>query len=553
MKNNSYLYSMNKDRIIEILHDQLAHQKQVNQHLSDMLSAQSMQLSDQSTQLSAQIDITKQLSNQISLLQQSIISLEEALLKKDESVDKLTNKNRGLSKLLENKSEKQDVHKQSTTTCNAVVPEEIPPIEKLPRKGNNNAKRKEFYNLEVEYKDKFSDDPNFDYDNSKHVSIIESIAYKCTPMSFTKVITRLHTRSFKGDIYAAKADVMPLMNSNYDASFIAGILQLRYIYSMPVERIVKFFAENNFEVNKPTAHALLKKSALLLERLDAVMRGAVLEDHYIGMDESYHKVLVEKTSKNPRGSVNGYIWCALAMTKKLLHFFYDNGSRGQDMFLNYLPSDYQGAISSDGLAVYKRVETDEYPNAIRLSCLQHCKRYFLDIENDPDARVIIDLINKLYQRDHEIKSEWSDDRKLKYRQKYAPALLKKIKSKLESINNRPIKKNLPKSQLATAVKHMLKEFDALSNYILRPEYRLDNNAVERAMRYISLSRKNSLFAGSHQGAKRSALFYSLACSCRLNKINTFEYFTDILNKMAAFPQNVTENELRELLPDRWCK
>ena len=40
-------------------------------------------LSDQSVQLSSQIDITKQLSNQISLLQQSIISLEKALLKKD--------------------------------------------------------------------------------------------------------------------------------------------------------------------------------------------------------------------------------------------------------------------------------------------------------------------------------------------------------------------------------------------------------------------------------------------------------------------------------------
>ena len=37
-----------------------------------------------------------------------------------------------------------------------------------------------------------------------------------------------------------------------------------------------FFAENNFEVNKPTAHFLLKKSALLLERLDAVMRGLIL-------------------------------------------------------------------------------------------------------------------------------------------------------------------------------------------------------------------------------------------------------------------------------------
>lgn len=538
---------MSKDRIIDILEDQLQYQKQINQHLSDLLSAQSIQISTQT-------EIIKQLNNQVSILQQSISSLETALLNKNDSIDKLNNKNRGLSKLIENKSEKQTAHKQTAITCKPKTEsdtlDDTLPIVKPPRKGNNNAKRKEFYNLVVEYKDKYSDDPNFDYLNSKPVSVVESIIYKCIPMSFKKVITRLHTRSCKGAIYAAKADVTPLMNSNYDSSFIAGMLQLRYIYSMPVERIVKFFAENNFEVNKPTAHSLLKKSALLLERLDGVMKAAVLEDHYIGMDESYHKVLVGKSKEAPKGSVKGYIWCALAMTKKLLHFFYDNGSRGNDVFLNYVPKDYKGAICSDGLYVYKRLETDEYPNALRISCFQHCKRYFIDIEGDPDAREIIDLINKLYQKEHKIKSSWCDSKKLKARQKYAPSLLKKIKLKLESINNRSDKDNLPKSQLACAVKHMLKEFNALSNYILRPEYRLDNNAVERAMRYISLSRKNSLFAGSHQGAKRSALFYSLACSCRLNKINTFDYFTDILNKMAQFPQNVEIQVLSELFLDR---
>ena len=48
----------------------------------------------------------------------------------------------------------------------------------------------------------------------------------------------------------------------------------------------------------------------------------------------------------------------------------------------------------------------------------------------------------------------------------------------------------------------------------KPEYEMDNNAIERINRYISLSRRNSLFCGSHQGAKRAALIYSLACSCR---------------------------------------
>ncbi len=54
--------------------------------------------------------------------------------------------------------------------------------------------------------------------------------------------------------------------------------------------------------------------------------------------------------------------------------------------------------------------------------------------------------------------------------------------------------------------------------------KLLDNLGERLMRYISLSRRNSLFCGSHAGAERTALIYSLACSCRLQGINTFEYF-----------------------------
>jgi len=39
---------------------------------------------------------------------------------------------------------------------------------------------------------------------------------------------------------------------------------------MPVERIVKYFAEHGFEINKSTAHELIKKSAWRMERLDKV-------------------------------------------------------------------------------------------------------------------------------------------------------------------------------------------------------------------------------------------------------------------------------------------
>jgi hypothetical protein len=63
--------------------------------------------------------------------------------------------------------------------------------------------------------------------------------------------------------------------------------------------------------------------------------------------------------------------------------------------------------------------------------------------------------------------------------------------------------------------------------------------------------RDSLFAGSHKGAKRTALIYSLARSCRLDGINTFEYFEDILNKFIEVNPNTDKKYLRNLLPDKW--
>ena len=79
------------------------------------------------------------------------------------------------------------------------------------------------------------------------------------------------------------------------------------------------------------------------------------------------------------------------------------------------------------------------------------------------------------------------------------------------------------------------------------------NYDEHINRYISLSRKNSLFFGSHAGAERGAIFYSLACSCRLHRINFFEYLSDVLNRCAEMPNGAQPDAFWELLPDRWIK
>ena len=76
---------------------------------------------------------------------------------------------------------------------------------------------------------------------------------------------------------------------------------------------------------------------------------------------------------------------------------------------------------------------------------------------------------------------------------------------------------------------------------------------QRMNRYISLSRKNSLFFGSHKGAERGAILYTIALTCRMHKVNLFEYLTDVINRTAEWQPNTPIEKYRELLPDRWKK
>lgn len=530
---------MNYGRIITLLEDQLRCSVEQNAQLS-------MQNARQAEQLSEQSELISRMSCQIQTLTESVRSLEQALLSKDGSLEKALATGRALSKLVHNKSEKII----SATSSSDTARKEYTASPK--ERGNNNAKRKEYFDLEVQEHDIYPSLPGFLPESARFLKTVDSIRYEYVPPRYIKHINHLHYYLYQGSPVCGQLPAAPLLNSSYDASFIAGILQLRYIYSMPVERIVKFFAESGFAMSKSTAHGLIKKTAQLFDVLEETLKEAVLEDDYLHMDESYYTVL-EKGPKSVTGKSSSkvYIWAALAGHTKLVHFFYENGSRARKVLTGYIKPDYRGAIQCDGFSDYKILETEEYPHVIRLACFQHCKRKFLDIAANKDARRIIEIINRLYRKEHEMPPGYTPAQRLEYKKKHALPILRELKEELLAIQVK--KTTLPKSNLGKAVNYTLNEYPALYNYILKPEYQLDNNAIERLNRYISLGRKNSLFCGTHQGAKRAAIIYSLACSCRINGINTFEYFKDILNKFVMVNPNTNKEDLRELLPDKWKK
>ena len=523
----SYLCTMKKDEIIELLKEQL---RVAN-------------------------DTVSSLTIQVNELIERIKSLEELLVQKGIAIDKANRQNKALGKLVSGKkSERQEKNPQDSMTQEEFDKKKKEQAEKRKARKNNGAKRDMHYEMKEVH---VTIDPVMDAELLKTLRLFGTrtcIRYSMEPIKFIKTVYHINTYTDGSIMYPGKTPPALLLNSSYSPSFAAGLLQMRYIYSMPVERITKYFADNGFTLRKATANKLIARSADVLENFYKAICQVVLQQDYVSADETYHKVLLAKTKPTDKGSKKGYFWAVSAPKLGLVFFVYEDGSRSEQVILNVF-SDYKGTIQSDAYAPYRKLESDAYPDIMRIACLQHVKRDFVDCgKEDKDAQEVVDILNRFYREDKKHKvgvNGWTVEDHLAYRQSYAPDILQDLLEKLEEISSR--KDLLPKSTLAQAVGYALNEYNAICDIFKRGDTALDNNYIERIQRYISLSRRNSMFFGSHEGASRAAILYSIAISCRLNGINLFEYICDVIEKTAEWQPNTPLEKYRDLLPDRWKK
>ena len=76
-----------------------------------------------------------------------------------------------------------------------------------------------------------------------------------------------------------------------------------------------------------------------------------------------------------------------------------------------------------------------------------------------------------------------------------------------------------KSRLGEAIRYTLPRWDGLIRFLDDGRIDHDNNAVERAIRPLTLNRKNALFAGSDEGGDNWAVIATLIENCKHASIN----------------------------------
>jgi transposase len=213
-----------------------------------------------------------------------------------------------------------------------------------------------------------------------------------------------------------------------------------------------------------------------------------------------------------------------------------------------LLGNYCGILQCDGYGAYKKLGGSKSTNSpVTLAfCWSHVRRGFYDLAKAkaPIAIETLQRIGALYEIEARVRGKTAAER-LAVRQAESKPLVDALRIWFDA----QIAKLPARGPMAEAIRYALNHWDGLRRFLEEGRIEIDSNSIERAMRPVSLSRKNSLFAGSDEGGENWACLASLIETCKLNGINPQAYFTDLLTRLVnGWPQN----RIDELMPWHWA-
>ena len=339
-----------------------------------------------------------------------------------------------------------------------------------------------------------------------------------------------------------------------DESLLRVIITDKYLDHLPLYRIGVRFERLGMVIPRSTMCGWVEQSAGRLTILHQKLIELVLAAGYLQVDETRIEVLPDKGKRAPRGSPHkkkkrkthrGYLWGYHAVHKKLAFFDY-SPTREADNPDKHLKH-FEGIIQTDCYDVYDQIRT-LYPAITHYHCLGHSRREFEKaLGNDAQrAGHALGQFQQLYAIERQAREQGLDaDAIYALRQKEARPVLEKLFDWMEEQSP-----GLPPSTpIAKAMGYMLKRKERMMHYLSDGRLLIDTNSTENLIRPIAVGRRNYLFAGSHEGAQRAAIFYSLFACCKLNEVDPVEWLTDVMLRLPDHPVN----RIEELLPHLWKK
>lgn len=331
----------------------------------------------------------------------------------------------------------------------------------------------------------------------------------------------------------------PIARCKADTGLLSYIIVSKFADHMPLYRQDGIFEREGVTIPRATQSSWLMQTYEGIRVMEKVLREALCESDVIFTDDTVTPLQDKGNGKVKKARMWVYVRGGIGPPLTVYDFSLDRSKRRPLEFLEY----YRGYVHADAYSGYDELFRKE--GIIEVGCWAHARRKF-DEAVSSRPREATDILARIARLYHDVETPCAEavpEERYHCRQELAKPILEGIFAKMEEL--RP--QTLPSEPLRTAIDYVLNQKPALCRYLEDGRLRPDNNLAENAMRPVAVGRKNWLFVGSERGGRAAALFMSLVKSCKDCKVNPWEYFDDLLQRIMSHPIK----RLRELLPDQW--
>jgi transposase len=360
---------------------------------------------------------------------------------------------------------------------------------------------------------------------------------------------RYGCRGCEGAVVQAPAPERPIDGGMATEALIAHVVVSKFCDSLPLYRQAQMLKRQGITLDRSTLSTWVGRACWWLKPLYELVVSTVLSTDKVFADETTLPVLEPGRGKTKTGR----LWCYAVddrpwtgPTHPAAAYVYSEDRRGEHPTAHLAA--FRGTLQVDGYVGFSNLVEARKDASIQLAfCWAHARRPFYEFYTSTDsplAAEVLARIANLYEIEGDIRGHPPDLRKA-VRQLRSRPMVEALHVWLQE--------HLPRvpgwSDLAKAMRYALRHWDGLILYLDDGRLEMDTNVVERAIRPVTITRKNSLFAGSDAGARHWAIANTLIQTCKLNNVEPLAYLTDVLQRIVS--GRTKSHELRTLLPWDW--
>jgi transposase len=329
----------------------------------------------------------------------------------------------------------------------------------------------------------------------------------------------------------------PVIKKGYASpSSVSYVMTAKFVDGVPLYRQEKHIERLGLKISRSVLSDWMLKGSERLEPIYAAAHKELINRQVAHADETTLQVLQEPGRS---AETKSYMWLYRTGrddVSQIVLYDYQETRAGEHprKFL----SGFKGYLHVDGYSGYDGLEestgTDEPPDVKLCCCWSHFRRKFDEaMKGQPPgkrqggrAKEALERINQLFSIERGLE-KYRPERRREARQEKSLPVVEDLRRWLDGIKG----DILPKSLLGMAVTYGINQWKKLVRFLEDGRVELSNNRAERSIKPFVIGRKNFLFCNTPQGARSSAVIYSIIEMAKENGLNPHAYLTHLFERL----------------------